>query len=180
MWFRARRYSPLPLNSFQKQLCGRFVTGLIRLSRGIDLSQSARNILFLLASLTLASAEGTRTWEQSKFEDLAKGTARGVAIRSNGGIELAPAFKARMLAGLWTGLGTVLGATVVVSGIVLMLKPLSKTDWIGPIVDKVISALENRGGVRPHRNETPVENPKSTPGQGNNSPIDFPPDDSSL
>lgn len=85
-----------------------------------------------------------------------------------------------MIAGLWTGLGTVLGATVVVSGIVLMLKPLSKTDWIGPIVDKVISALENRGGVRPHRNETPVENPKSTPGQGNNSPIDFPPDDSSL
>jgi len=60
----------------------------------MNLSQAARNILFLLAALTLASAEGTRTWEQSKFEDLTKGTARGVAIRSNGGIELAPAFKA--------------------------------------------------------------------------------------
>jgi hypothetical protein len=38
-------------------------------------------------------AEGTRTWEQSKFEDLVKGTATGVAIRSTGGLELAPSFK---------------------------------------------------------------------------------------
>ncbi len=38
-------------------------------------------------------ADGTRTWEQSRFEDLVKGTATGVAIRSNGGLELAPAFK---------------------------------------------------------------------------------------
>ena len=42
---------------------------------------------------TAAFAEGTRIWEQSKFEDLAKGTANGVAIRSTGGLELAPAFK---------------------------------------------------------------------------------------
>lgn len=62
-------------------------------------------------------------------------------------------FKARLVAGLWTGLGTVLGATVIVSGIVLMLKPLSKTDWIGPIVDKVISALENRGVPRMRRSD---------------------------
>src|SRR6202035_4160226 len=41
----------------------------------------------------LASAEGTRTWEQSKFEELTKGTATGVAIRSSGGLELAPVFK---------------------------------------------------------------------------------------
>ena len=40
-----------------------------------------------------ASADGTRTWEQSKFEDLTKGTATGVAIRSAGGLELAPSFK---------------------------------------------------------------------------------------
>ncbi|MGA8489998.1 MAG: hypothetical protein WB711_06215, partial [Terriglobales bacterium] len=39
-------------------------------------------------------AEGTRTWEQSKFDDLIKGTAKGVAIRSTGGLELAPAFTA--------------------------------------------------------------------------------------
>jgi hypothetical protein len=40
-----------------------------------------------------AWADGTRTWEQSKFDELAKGTANGVAIRSVGGLELAPAFK---------------------------------------------------------------------------------------
>jgi hypothetical protein len=38
-------------------------------------------------------ADGTRTWEQSKFEDMAKGSATGVAIRSSGGLELAPSFK---------------------------------------------------------------------------------------
>ena len=38
-------------------------------------------------------ADGTRAWEQSKFEDLTKGTATGVAIRSSGGLELAPSFK---------------------------------------------------------------------------------------
>ncbi len=44
--------------------------------------------------LHFAFGEGTRTWEQSKFEELSKGTAAGVAIRSTGGLELAPAFKA--------------------------------------------------------------------------------------
>src|SRR5271170_1618348 len=48
--------------------------------------------IFLL--LSFAFAEGTRTWEQSKFEDLIKGTAKGVAVRSTGGLELAPAFTA--------------------------------------------------------------------------------------
>lgn len=43
---------------------------------------------------TLAFAEGTRTWEQSRFEDFEKGTANGVAIRSDGTLELAPSFKA--------------------------------------------------------------------------------------
>jgi len=38
-------------------------------------------------------ADGTRIWEQSKFEDLTKGSASGVAIRSSGGLELAPSFK---------------------------------------------------------------------------------------
>ena len=42
---------------------------------------------------SLAFAEGTRTWEQSKFDDLSKGTTNGVAIRSTGGLELAPTIK---------------------------------------------------------------------------------------
>ena len=50
--------------------------------------------LALLVCLSgLAFAEGTRTWEQSRFEDLVKGTAKGAAIRSTGGLELAPSFK---------------------------------------------------------------------------------------
>jgi hypothetical protein len=48
-------------------------------------------LLFLAG--TLSSAEGTRTWEQSKFDDLSKGVAKGVAIRSSGGLELAPALR---------------------------------------------------------------------------------------
>jgi hypothetical protein len=46
--------------------------------------------IFLVAA---AAGEGTRTWEQSKFEDLSKGTSRGVALLGNGGLELAPSFK---------------------------------------------------------------------------------------
>jgi sugar lactone lactonase YvrE len=50
--------------------------------------------LFAISSSVLpASADGTRTWEQSKFDDLTRGTPDGVAIRSSGGLELAPAFK---------------------------------------------------------------------------------------
>ncbi len=57
----------------------------------------ARKTLALAATIllsTFALAEGTRTWEQSKFEELTKGTAKGIALRSEGGLELAPAFKA--------------------------------------------------------------------------------------
>lgn len=50
-------------------------------------------VLFALLITLMAFGEGTRTWEQSKFEELAKGTATGIAIRSNGSLELAPAFK---------------------------------------------------------------------------------------
>ena len=43
--------------------------------------------------ITTALGEGTRNWEQSKFEELSKGTAKGIALRSTGGLQLAPAFK---------------------------------------------------------------------------------------
>ncbi len=46
-----------------------------------------------VAFSAFALAEGTRTWEQSKFDDMIKGTAKGVAFPSQGGLELAPAFK---------------------------------------------------------------------------------------
>ena len=49
---------------------------------------------FIPILVSFAFADGTRSWEQSKFEDLIKGTTRGVAVRSTGGLELAPAFTA--------------------------------------------------------------------------------------
>ena len=57
-----------------------------------------RNQLLLLATFPalfagLLFADSTHTWEQSKFDELTKGTSQGVAIRSAGGLELAPAFK---------------------------------------------------------------------------------------
>jgi hypothetical protein len=57
---------------------------------------SALITVFVLAAFlsTFTFAEGTRTWEQSKFDELTKGTATGVALRSGGGLELAPAFRA--------------------------------------------------------------------------------------
>jgi sugar lactone lactonase YvrE len=56
--------------------------------------QSFISILLVACSLpSLAFAEGTRTWEQSSFDELLKGTTKGVALRSEGGLELAPAFK---------------------------------------------------------------------------------------
>lgn len=58
---------------------------------------SLRNCYFLSLVLFLslqAFGEGTRTWEQSKFDELIKGTPHGVAICSEGGLELAPSFSA--------------------------------------------------------------------------------------
>src|SRR5580658_2289691 len=55
-----------------------------------------RNLLFLptLLACVLAFGEGTRIWQQSTFDEFEKGTAQGVAISSDGILELAPAFKA--------------------------------------------------------------------------------------
>src|SRR5215475_2050638 len=49
--------------------------------------------LLVLALVSLAAAEGTRQWKETGYEDFERGTARGVAIRSTGQLELAPAFK---------------------------------------------------------------------------------------
>src|SRR5271156_6525468 len=72
--------------------------------RGLKLQSARKLLVFFVSGLLLtnlsgsnlvstAFAEGTHTWEQSKFEELTKGTATGVAIRSAGGLELAPTFK---------------------------------------------------------------------------------------
>ena len=48
-------------------------------------------LLFFLASSPLLS-EHTRRWRQSTYEEFLKGTAHGVAVRSDGRLELAPKF----------------------------------------------------------------------------------------
>lgn len=50
--------------------------------------------LAILCPLLLAAgwAQTTRTWEQTKYEDFEKGTAKGVAISSDGLLTLAPSF----------------------------------------------------------------------------------------
>jgi hypothetical protein len=51
-------------------------------------------LLILFVSFSLAAfAEGTRNWEQSKYDDFLKGTTHGVAISSDGFLQLAPQFK---------------------------------------------------------------------------------------
>ncbi len=52
--------------------------------------------LALLCPLLAAMcwAQGTRTWEQTKYDEFEKGTAHGVAISSDGYLTLAPAFDA--------------------------------------------------------------------------------------
>jgi hypothetical protein len=49
-------------------------------------------IIFVSTSV-LSLAEGTRTWQQSTYDDFVKGTSHGVAISSDGMLELAPSFK---------------------------------------------------------------------------------------
>jgi WD40 repeat protein len=69
--------------------------------RGVTLQSLYKVSLFTVAGFLISLfamagalfADGTRIWEQSKFEDLTKGSASGVAIRSSGGLELAPSFK---------------------------------------------------------------------------------------
>ncbi len=50
--------------------------------------------LFCLLLPSLAVADGTRLWQQTKYDELEKGTAKGVAIHSDGSLSLAPAFTA--------------------------------------------------------------------------------------
>lgn len=57
------------------------------------MNKSAR--LFLSYSLFVASVfgQGTQTWQQRSYEDFSKGTAKGVALRSDGTLVPAPGFE---------------------------------------------------------------------------------------
>ncbi len=49
--------------------------------------------IFVLGFAGLALAEGTRLWKETGYDEFERGATRGVAIRSTGQLELAPAFK---------------------------------------------------------------------------------------
>ena len=57
------------------------------------LPKAASIVIFSLSAAIALRAEGTHIWEQSKFDEFVKGTAHGVAISSDGFLELAPTFK---------------------------------------------------------------------------------------
>jgi WD40 repeat protein len=51
-------------------------------------------VFIVCALASMAVAEGTRQWKETGYDEFERGTARGIAIRSTGQIELAPAFRA--------------------------------------------------------------------------------------
>jgi len=63
---------------------------------GTRLASQAKCLAIFVAAVLLAAgpalAEHTRWWRQSSFEDFDKGTAKGVALRSDGKLFLAPRF----------------------------------------------------------------------------------------
>src|SRR6266853_2367294 len=74
----------------------RIAIQLCRASRGTKSSALAKVLAIPAAAVLLATvpvlAEHTRWWRQSSFEDFDKGTAKGVALRSDGKLFLAPHF----------------------------------------------------------------------------------------
>ncbi|MBV8865131.1 MAG: hypothetical protein JO210_06990, partial [Acidobacteriaceae bacterium] len=71
----------------------------------IPASQKAAAIFLLVAVVPVCFAVDTHTWEQSEQSDFAGGTRKGLSIRSDGRITLAPEFKELDSTGvpyLWT------------------------------------------------------------------------------
>ncbi|HTW56907.1 MAG TPA: hypothetical protein VMD99_02125 [Terriglobales bacterium] len=102
----------------------------------------------------MAFADGTRTWEQSKFDDLTKGTATGVAIRSAGGLELAPSFRllyATPSTYIWAAAADEAGNVYVATGAparVYRITPEGKATIIFEPQELQVQALEvGPGGV---------------------------------
>lgn len=62
------------------------------ISRGRAFFRAASLLAGLLAATLLTHAEHTRRWRQSTYDEFLKGTAKGIAVRSDGHLELAPKF----------------------------------------------------------------------------------------
>src|SRR5437764_1957644 len=77
------------MSNCQKRLCTSPYSSLA--TRRFFQFLSLTVLLYFVASSPLF-AEHTRRWRQSTYEDLLKGTAHGIAVRSDGRLELAPKF----------------------------------------------------------------------------------------
>lgn len=67
--------------------------GLRRISRNLARAASfSLFFCFFASSVSTLHAEHTRRWLQTTYEEFLKGTAHGVAVRSDGRLELAPKF----------------------------------------------------------------------------------------
>src|SRR6185437_10589195 len=88
-----RRGTPPPLRSLMRIafLSARRLRTAIPQTRNLLIASAGLVSLALLVSLP-AFAEHTRWWTQNSFEDFDKGTAKGVALRSDGKVFLAPHF----------------------------------------------------------------------------------------
>jgi hypothetical protein len=56
--------------------------------------KSFRVLVCCLMLAAMAQAEATRLWRQDRYDEFEKGTVRGIAIKSDGSLSLAPAFTA--------------------------------------------------------------------------------------
>jgi len=76
----------------------------------------------------------------------------------------------RIIAGMWMGLGTVFGATVLFTLLALvvrpLLQPLSNMSWVGPIVDRVLEDMESRQRRAPYYRQEQPTPPVSSQGSG--------------
>ena len=75
----------------------RLIPAILRSSRASNLlPRHARTSAFFFASFASSFspllAEHTRNWRQSTYDDFLKGTSNGVAVRSDGRLELSPKF----------------------------------------------------------------------------------------
>src|SRR5580692_3204297 len=62
--------------------------GLLR----VTIAFSSLLLCFLASSFSVVHAEHTRIWRQSTYDEFLKGTSNGVAVRSDGRLELSPKF----------------------------------------------------------------------------------------
>ncbi len=57
------------------------------------MKKPARLSFLLLFLTSICFAQGTETWQQRTYDDFSKGTTKGVAVRSDGTLSLAPGFE---------------------------------------------------------------------------------------